>query len=280
MKMTSKELLHYGTETLRRAGIVEAETDAWLLYSYVTGADRAQYYLHSAETVLPEWERCYREKIETRGRRVPLQQITGEQEFMGLPFSVNESVLIPRFDTEILVETLLAPASGKRVLDLCTGSGCIIISIAVLGNPECCVGVDISAEALQVARQNNRKLGGSVTFLESDLFEKVSGRFDLIVSNPPYIPGGVIQELMEEVRDYEPRIALDGGQDGLDFYRRIVRESIDYLSPEGILAFETGHDQGKAVMQLMEETGYSDICCRKDCAGHDRVVFGKYRCCQ
>lgn len=274
--MTNGELLRYGIETLGRCGITEAESDAWLLFSYVTGLDRAEYYLRSDERTLPEWQRDYVEKIAVRASRIPLQQITGEQEFMGLPFSVNENVLIPRQDTEILVETVLPMVEGKRVLDLCTGSGCVILSLAVLGKPERCVGADISREALQVARQNNRQLGGGVSLIESDLFENVRGVFDLIVCNPPYIPPAVIAGLMEEVRSHEPRLALDGGEDGLMFYRRIARESRDFLSPGGILAFEIGHDQSSEVMRYMREARFSRVCCRKDYAGNDRVVYGKY----
>lgn len=275
-ELSNEELLRFGTETLEKCGILEAETDAWLLFSDVTGFSRADYYLRRTELSLLEWQKNYLEKIEIRGRRVPLQQITGEQEFMGLPFSVNDNVLIPRQDTELLVETVLPMVTGKRVLDMCTGSGCIILSLAVLGKPETCLGVDVSRQALQVARRNHHRLGGEVSFLESDLFQQVTGIYDVIVSNPPYIPPSVIEGLMEEVRDYEPRLALDGGEDGLEFYRRIVMEAGAFLSRDGILAFEIGHDQGSAVMQLMRDGGYHDVCCKKDYAGNDRVVFGKY----
>lgn len=280
MVQTNRELLRAGMEVLRAAGVEEAETDAWLLFSNVTGLSRAEYYLCCDDTPLPGWERRYREVIEVRGRRVPLQQITGEQEFMGLPFSVNEAVLIPRLDTEVLVETVLPMAAGKRVLDLCTGSGCIIISLAVLGKPADCVGADISRDALEVALHNNCRLGAGVSLIESDLFENVTGTYDLIVSNPPYIPPAVIEGLAEEVREHEPRIALDGGEDGLAFYRRIVRESGEYLSPGGVLAFEIGHDQSSAVMNYMIDAGYDGVCCRKDYAGLDRVVYGIYGRCQ
>lgn len=275
--MTNGELLRRGTDALAGRGILEAETDAWILFSHVTGLSRAEYYLHSREDVLPEWQEAYWEKIEMRKRRMPVQQITGEQEFMGLPFSVNENVLIPRQDTEILVEALLPMVAGKRVLDLCTGSGCVIISLAVLGKPEYCIGTDISRKALQVAEHNNRQLNGGVSFIESDLFDQVRGTFDLIVSNPPYIPPAVISGLEKEVREYEPRIALDGGEDGLDFYRRIVAEAGDFLSPGGVLAFEVGHDQGREVEHSMEKAGYTSLCCKKDYAGHDRVVLGRWK---
>ena len=280
MRMTNGELLRLGTDALADRGILEAKTDAWILFSCVTGLSRAGYYLHSGEDALPEWQEAYWEKIEMRKRRVPVQQITGEQEFMGLPFSVNENVLIPRQDTEVLVEAVLPMAEGKRGLDLCTGTGCIAISLAVLGTPECCVGTDVSREALRVAEHNNRQLGGGVSLIESDLFERVRGTFDLIVSNPPYIPPAVINGLEEEVREHEPRIALDGGEDGLDFYRRIVAEAGGFLSPGGILAFEIGHDQGGEVERYMEKAGYCPICRRKDYAGHDRVVIGEYGLCR
>ena len=273
--MTNGELLRRGTEALARQEISEAGTDAWILFSYVSGLGRAEYYLRSGEDALPEWQEAYWEKIEMRKRRMPVQQITGEQEFMGLPFSVNENVLIPRQDTEILVEAVLPMVEGKRVLDLCTGSGCIAISLAVLGKPQCCVGTDISREALQVAERNNRVLGGGVSLIESDLFERVRGTYDLIASNPPYIPPGVIDGLEEEVRLHEPRLALDGGEDGLNYYRRIVAEAGNFLAPGGILAFEIGHDQGREVERLMGEAGYASLRCKKDYAGHDRVVLGK-----
>ncbi len=273
--MTNGELLCRGTEALARQEISEAGTDAWILFSYVTGLSRAEYYLRSGEDALSEWREAYWEKIEMRKRRMPVQQITGEQEFMGLPFSVNENVLIPRQDTEILVETVLPMVEEKRVLDLCTGTGCIAISLAVLGKPECCLGTDISREALQVAEHNHRRLGGPVSFIESDLFDRVGGIFDLIVSNPPYIPPAVISGLEEEVRVHEPRIALDGGEDGLDFYRKIVAEAGNFLRPGGILAFEIGHDQGREVERLMKEAGYASLRCKKDYAGHDRVVLGE-----
>lgn len=275
--MTNGELLRWGTDALASCGISEAETDAWLLFSRVTGFSRAEYYLHSREDALLEWQEAYLEKIEMRMGRTPVQQITGEQEFMGLPFSVNENVLIPRQDTEILVEAVLAMVEGRRVLDLCTGSGCIIISLAVLGKPRCCLGTDISRAALQVAEHNNRQLKGGVSFVESDLFDQVRGTYDLIVSNPPYIPPAVISGLEEEVREHEPRIALDGGEDGLDFYRRIVAEAGNFLSPGGILAFEIGHDQGREVERLMREAGYASLCCKKDYAGHDRVMIGCWK---
>lgn len=274
--VSNQELLRFGIGTLRKWGIKEAEMDAWLLFSYVTGLSRAEYYLRAEEMSLPEWRNKYLEKVKIRSKRVPLQHITGEQEFMGLPFSVNEYVLIPRQDTEVLVETILPMVTGRRVLDMCTGSGCIILSLALLGKPRFCLGVDVSRKALQVAERNNEQLGGKVSFLASDLFDQVRGRYDVIVSNPPYIPPSVIEGLQREVRDYEPRLALDGGEDGLRFYRKIVKESRKFLSEDGVLAFEIGHDQSSEVMQLMREEGYHGICCKQDYAGNDRVVYGKY----
>ena len=275
--MTLREAYEYGQEKLKNAGISDAAVDAWYLLEFATGLSRAEYFLRMNEEMAPEEEAKYREYIERREKRIPLQHITGTQEFMGLEFLVNEHVLVPRQDTEVLVETVLDDLQpGMDVLDMCTGSGCILLSLMKLGKEVCGTGVDISEEALDVARGNAEKLDVKATFLQSNLFEKVEGTYDVIVSNPPYIKTSVIEELEAEVRLHDPILALDGKEDGLYFYRRIIGESVKFLKEKGKLYFEIGHDQGVDVKQLMEEAGFSYVTVKKDLAGLDRVVFGVY----
>lgn len=267
-------LLSRGRECLRQAGIADGELDSWYLLEYVSGMSRSQFFLRRQEQAGRQEVVEYERLLERRSRHVPLQHLTGSQEFMGLSFRVDGHVLVPRQDTECLVEQVLPFVAGKRVLDMCTGSGCIAISLAVLGEPEYCLGVDISPEALAVAEENAGRHHVEAAWLESNLFEKVEESFDVIVSNPPYIPPDVIEGLMPEVRDYEPRIALEGGEDGLEFYRRISTEAASYLNGGGLLFYETGHDQGEAVRQIMLGAGFQDVRCRKDYSGNDRVVWG------
>ena len=196
---------------------------------------------------------------------------------MGYPFYVDEHVLIPRQDTETLAEEALKVLKpGMEVLDLCTGSGCILISLMKMCEGLYGTGSDISEEALEVARKNACRLEVNATFIRSSLFEHISGRYDLIVSNPPYIRTSVIQELQEEVRLHDPFIALDGKEDGLYFYREIIKAGGGYLKPGGYLMFEIGYDQGTEVASLMEKHGYRNIMVKKDLAGLDRVVSGMY----
>ena len=198
---------------------------------------------------------------------------------MGLTFKVNEHVLIPRQDTEVLVEEALNYVrSGMDILDVCTGSGCILLSVLKLGEKKCRgilhgTGVDLSREALQVAEENAGRLHVEATFLHSDLFAEVQGQYDMILSNPPYIEKAVVETLEEEVRIHEPRMALDGGEDGLDFYRKITAESVQYLRKGGRLLFEIGYDQGEAVSALMKEH-FAEVRVIQDLAGLDRVVSG------
>ncbi|MCD8346687.1 MAG: peptide chain release factor N(5)-glutamine methyltransferase [Lachnospiraceae bacterium] len=339
--------------------IEDAAVDAWYLLEYVTGVSRAMYLADRDKKLSEEQRDAYAALVNKRGAHIPLQHLTGEQEFMGLPFLVSEAVLIPRQDTETLVELALdkikaalrsgvlpreiyverdsdtrgekaevrrgsdlSPEENERcdryrVLDLCTGSGCIAVSIAKLCEQmwgknsgkcgkdqercknwlEVCAS-DLSEDALAVARENARRLGADVRFFRSDLFaqipmsvdcedrsvstdsrigEKVSGvGFDLIVSNPPYICTKVIEELSEEVRLHEPRLALDGGDDGLEFYRRIVCESRGYLRSGGWLLLEIGYDQGEDVAKLLRQSGFSQVRVSQDLAGNDRVVEGVY----
>lgn len=279
--MTLEEAYRLGSSTLNEAGILDAETDAWILLEHVTGVSRAKYYVNPRQVLSKEEEELYLSYVEKRKKRIPVQHLTGVQEFMGLEFIVNEHVLIPRQDTEVLVETVwedLEP--GMRVLDMCTGSGCILISLmkrmqTVSGEDGITgVGVDLSHQALQVAEKNASKQKVGAVFVESDLFDNVEGTYDMIVSNPPYIRTAVIQELQEEVKLHDPYGALDGKEDGLFFYREIIKKSKKYLKKGGRLYFEIGHDQGEDVKKLMEEAGFSKVTVKKDLAGLDRVVFG------
>ena len=238
---------------------------------------RAQYFLHMDEEIDGEQERIYQSLVSKRAQRIPLQHLTGRQMFMGLDFIVNEHVLIPRQDTEVLVEEVLKDLKpDAQVLDMCTGSGCILISLLKLCDHVKGVGVDVSEEALGVAWKNAEQNKVEPLFLQSDLFENVTGRYDVIVSNPPYIRTAVIDKLQEEVKLHDPWIALDGKEDGLYFYRKIIEESSNYLKLHGRLYFEIGHDQGNEVKRLMEENGFDQVTVKKDLAGLDRVVWGVY----
>ena len=283
---TIREACIRGTEILRQNGIPEAELDAWYLLEHVTGISRALYFSDGCRELNAEQEVRYFDLIEKRGQRIPLQHLTGVQEFMGFPFLVNEHVLIPRQDTEILVEEALSVLKKEKgtvtLLDMCTGSGCILLSILKLTQRECgCdfiygTGADLSEQALEVAGKNAAILGTEAVFCQSDLFERIDGRFSMIVSNPPYIRTGEIGTLQEEVRAHDPLMALDGGADGLDFYRRIIRESTEHLLPKGYLMLEIGYDQTQAVGEWMREAGFQRISVKKDLAGLDRVVSGVY----
>lgn len=276
--MNYKDCYENGWKRLLEAGIEEAALDARLLLEQICGTDRNTLLVHGDREISAQEQRAYEEAIERRSQRIPLQQITGSQEFMGLTYQVNEHVLVPRQDTEILVEEVLRELmDGMKILDLCTGSGCILISLLHYSNGCEGVGIDISPDALAVARRNAAVLLGTdknYSFWESDLFAQVEGRFDVIVSNPPYICHGEIENLMPEVRDHEPMLALDGGEDGLDYYRRIVAESPAYLNGGGRLYLEIGCDQGDAVQKLLLEKGFREINVVQDYAGLDRVVSG------
>lgn len=280
--MTYRKCYEQGCRTLQAAGIEEAALDARLLLEAVCGTDRNDLLVHGEQPVAPEAEEKYLNWIRQRAEHIPLQQLTGEQDFMGLTFNVNEHVLIPRQDTEILVEEVLKELhDGMRVLDMCTGSGCILLSLLHYSNDCEGLGVDLSAEALEVAGRNVLKVltpekAEHAHFLQSDLFEKVEGKFEIIVSNPPYIASAEVEKLMPEVRDHEPRMALDGTEDGLYFYRRIIEEAGKHLVSSGMLFFEIGYDQGQVVSELMRTEGYCDVQVVQDYAGLDRVVLGTY----
>ena len=273
--MRYKELFAYGVEKLKKAQIAEAELDARLLLEAICATNRSDLLIHGDREVEHEQEKSYINDIEKREQHIPLQHILGYQEFMGLQFYVDQNVLIPRQDTEILVEEVLRNLhDGMKILDMCTGSGCILISLLHYSNYCVGTGTDLSLEALKVAERNASQLGVKALFFESDLFENIQDKFDIIVSNPPYIASHVIPELMTEVRDFEPLMALDGKEDGLFFYREIIKQAISHLNGGGGLFFEIGYDQGEAVAELMKAAEFIEVEIIKDFAGLDRVVCG------
>ena len=272
---TLESLLKKGTTILKDNGLEEAGLDAWLLLEYKTGKNRAYYFAHGDEPVSDETAAEYLELIGRRAGHIPVQQLTHQAFFMGYEFYVNENVLIPRQDTETLVEEALKVVKPEmKVLDMCTGSGCIIVSI-VHNIPEVeGTATDISKQALLVAKENAKLNQVSVTFERSDLFDNVTGTYDVIVSNPPYIRTGEVVKLMPEVQEFEPMEALDGKEDGLYFYRKIIKECKAYLKPGGHILFEIGYDQGEAVSGLLKEAGFKNVTVIKDLAHNDRVVTG------
>ena len=265
-------------EKLRTAEIENEAAESWFLMEYACKISRSFYLLHEQEEMPEDQWQGYEEICGQRCRHIPLQHLTGEQEFMGLPFRVNEHVLIPRQDTEVLVEEVLGVLKTREdaaVLDLCTGSGCIAVSLKSYCPDISVTAADISGQALQVAEENARENQTEIHFVQSDLFANLPDRYDLIVSNPPYIPSAVIPTLMPEVRDHEPMGALDGMEDGLFFYREIIKQSKDHLQPDGQIFFEIGHDQGEAVSQLLRAQDFCGIKIIRDLAGLDRVVTGR-----
>ena len=351
------DVLNYGKKILKNAGIAEVDLDAWYLFEQIFGISRAQYFLCARENIvgstaqkiavqeqhgdllesgnalecaelwLKEKLSAYEHALKKRAARIPLQQIIGQQEFMGLSFFVNEHVLIPRQDTETLVELVLQEQKDKdiSILDMCTGSGCIAVSLKKLGGYAHVEGADISEEALKVAKRNSEEIlenndvnndavnsrteqiqnctnltnnqnkqdnseermvsevrrvsQTGVTFRHSDMFSsfRETEQFNVIVSNPPYIPSAVIEELEPEVRDHEPRGALDGTADGLYFYRILAEECAKHLTPGGHVYFEIGYDQGAAVKELLDIHGFKDTRVIQDLTGKDRVVCGTWQ---
>ena len=286
---TFHELLTKGTQLLESAGIEEARLDAWLLLEYKADITRAWYYSHpeaeAGETLSFE----YLELCRRRAEHIPLQHLTHQACFMGYDFYVDDRVLVPRQDTEILAEEALAQLKKVRspkILDMCTGSGCLLLSILMEIPDAVGIGVDISEDALKVADKNRRnlKLEERAVLVKSDMFsenyfQKNSGNtsleYDMLISNPPYIPTADIQQLMEEVRFHDPMLALDGREDGLYFYRKITEQAGKYLKPGGWLMYEIGCEQGEDVSAIMRENGFTDIAVKKDLAGLCRVVTGK-----
>ncbi len=273
--MTIKELYTEGLKRLREVGINE-ETDARILIDYLCHVSMNDILVHGERQINDALSRVFLEYIDMRCTHIPLQHLTGEQEFMGLNFRVSPDVLVPRQDTEILVEEVMRDMfDGSRILDMCTGSGCILISLLHYSNDCEGVGVDISEKALLVAKENADRIGVKADFVQSDLFENVSGKFDIIVSNPPYIRTADLGNLMDEVRLHEPAAALDGGEDGLFFYRKIISAAHEYLRKEGRLYFEIGCDESKEVMELMKESGFADVRMVRDYASLPRVITGR-----
>ena len=282
--MQYAKLYQIGKEQLQKAGITDAELDARLLLEFICHTDRNALYAHGDQEIEDEKMQDFLQLIEKRAVHIPLQHLTGEQNFMGLDFLVNEHVLIPRQDTETLVEEALGVLKPKmEILDLCTGSGCILLSLLRLGEKQGIAGLkgtgaDISREALKVAKENGRRLeipGDQLAWVRGDLFEKLEGPFDLLVSNPPYIPSGELLGLQEEVRLHDPALALDGHEDGLYFYRRIAAEAGKYLRDGAFLMLEIGWDQAKDVTEIFEATGFSGLRTVRDMAGNDRVVCAR-----
>ena len=281
--MTYRELLKEITERLKATNVPEAESDAWRLFEGITGFDRAALFMKGNDSADEDAVRRAREWTDRRIEGCPVQYITGVQEFYGFEFEVSPDTLIPRFDTELLVEEAAKYAEGKSVLDMCTGTGCILIALAKTVKLKCAVGCDISEGAVELAKRNavRNSVEEEVSFFGGDLFCALKGTeyegrcFDLIVSNPPYIRTADIERLDTEVRDHEPRTALDGMEDGLCFYRKITREATYSLTDNGILAYEIGYDQGEDVKRIMEDEGFSGIEVIKDYAGLDRIVIGR-----
>lgn len=272
-----REVYTEGKNRLQKAGVQSYEFDARQLLFFVFSIDANQYLLNQSMPLSEEEEKkvnFYFEAIQKRSEKIPLQYITGEQNFCGLDFYVNENVLIPRLDTEVLVEKILEyEEPGQRVMDMCTGSGCIAITLQKLGGFQV-MAVDISEEALTLARKNAQRNQAQVTFFQSNMFEQLSNtsKVDVIVSNPPYIESKVVDELDDEVKKYEPRLALDGMEDGLHFYRILAREGKRFLNEGGRLYVEIGFDQAEAVKEIFGAQGFLDIQVYKDLAGLDRVV--------
>lgn len=274
--MTYREAVEFGTKCLTDAGVPDAALDAWYLLQMVCKIERSYYYVHGEEDITQDAQKEYEIAVQKRADHIPLQYIIGEQEFMGLRFKVNSNVLIPRQDTETLVEQVLKIVKpGMKVLDLCTGSGCVLISVLKNAPELTGMGSDISKTALLVAKENAKLHEVDAEWVRSDLFDNITETFDVIMANPPYIPTGEILSLMPEVRDFEPENALDGGADGLDFYRKIAGQVKDYLNPGGYVYMEIGYDQGEAVSELMRNAGFTEVEVIKDLARNDRVVKGK-----
>lgn len=287
--ITIEELLKKGVDILKEGDFLNPFLDVQLLLCYTLNVDKVHIYTHKKDLVDKESVDKFLNLVYKRKEGYPLQYILGKQEFMGIDFYVEEGVLVPRPDTEVLVEKVIDIVKHKykdkkvvNVIDIGTGSGAITLSLAYYLKNTFIYSIDISDKALYVANKNCNRLNlqDRVKFLKGNLLEPLSdlklfNSIDIIVSNPPYIPSREIDSLQKEVSRYEPRLALDGGEDGLDYYRQIVSQSLKYLTEEGILAFEIGFDQGMAVKEIIERSGqFENVEIIKDLAGHDRVVVG------
>ena len=271
---TLREAERRGAEILAAAGREEAAQTARLLLCHLLNYNFTDYVLAREDLLSPLDAAHYEELLTRRASGVPLQYLTREQNFCGLSLYVDERVLIPRQDTECLVEEVLRDGAGGDLLDLCTGSGCIPLALLKHGNFSCALGADISVEALAVAEINRVRTGLALSLRQSDLFSEIPERFDVITANPPYIESAEIETLSVEVRNHEPRLALDGAADGLAFYRRLAAESGAHLKPGGRLYLEIGMSQGAAVASLLKAAAFSDIQIIRDLAGRDRIVKG------
>ena len=290
------DLKKYGENILRDAGVSEFENDALLSILRVFNIDRAYLYLHMNDELCGKDKeiREYLDIIEKRKQRIPLQHIFGVCDFYGYEFNVNENVLIPRMDTEILVSRAIEAAGDIkdkreaglhkkepiRILDMCTGSGCIAISLykelESMGYKVEVDAVDVSKEAIEVATSNANKNNAKISFILSDLFEYVNhDKYDIIVSNPPYIRTSDIEDLEIEVKKHDPLLALDGSEDGLMFYEKITDDAKEHMNDEGYLLYEIGYDQGEDVKKIMLKNDFKEIEIIKDLAGLDRVVVGR-----
>lgn len=270
---TYAKLLEEGKKTLETAGILEAELDAWYLLSDTISIDRTKFLVdrNDPKELDHDLLEQYRSRLKKRAMRIPLQHILGIQEFMGIEFLVNDKVLIPRQDTEVLVEEVLKEKGGT-VLDLCTGSGCIAVSLAKLGHFQQVDAADISVDALDIAKENAKRAGVQVQFYQGNLFETITQKYDIIVSNPPYIPKEVIETLEPEVKKYEPYQALYGPNHGLYFYETISKFAVDFLNSDGKIFYEIGYDQAEAVCAILERNKYKEIEVIADLSGKNRVV--------
>jgi release factor glutamine methyltransferase len=275
---TLLKVLAWTREYLAEKGVENARLEAEWLLCATLALDRVGLYLNFDKPLSDTELALFRGKVARRARREPLQYILGTQEFMGLEFDVTPAVLIPRLDTEVLVEEALKLAAPSgRILDIGVGSGCIAVALArSLPQAEVC-GVEKSSESISLAARNAEKHGVTVTLFEGSLFEPFAGqRFNLIVSNPPYIPTADLEYLQPEVREFEPRGALDGGVDGLDFYRLIIPAACDHLATGGWLLFEIGIGQAEQVLEMFKKTGsFGELFTTKDHAGIERVVGGR-----
>ncbi len=277
-KNTIRNLISAARDELNKSGAGEGNIDAQIFMMKAVNMDKTGILVNHDYELNEEQIADFRTMVEKRKSGIPSQYIVGKCEFMGYDFFVDENVLIPRADTEVLVEKVLefsVEKKFKNILDMCTGSGCIAISL-VLNGIKKAVGADISQGALNIAKKNAEynDVKNKTEFIHSNLFENINGIFDAIVSNPPYIPKEDIKSLMREVKDHEPLSALDGGEDGLDFYREITKQSRKYLKDGGMLFYEIGYNQSEDLHKIMEENGFEKVTIVKDYAGLDRVVFG------
>lgn len=277
-----QRVLAFAAQDFGKRGLPSPRLDAEVLLSHVLGVDRVRLFVDSLRVLEPRELSAYREAISRRRKAEPVSYIVGMREFHGLPFRVDRRVLVPRPDTETLVEVALRRTKGAHLqgdaLDLCTGSGCVAVAFARRRPTWRVTGTDVSADAVLVARENAARLGAvwGVDFVVSDLDAAVASdaRFDLVTGNPPYIPSGDIAGLDADVRDHEPRLALDGGKDGLDVVRRILPRAFGRLRPGGVLALEIGHDQAPRVKDLFRSAGFADVAGERDYGGIERVVSG------